>query len=57
MSAPGLWEVSHLREVPGTYDQTRDVIPIERTTAGRIFNAFGLTLNQWRHAASSDGGS
>jgi hypothetical protein len=68
MASPELWEVSHLNEVPETYEHTRDVLrayaselPIqeqrrlyllERTTAVRIFNAFELTLNQWRRAVS-----
>jgi hypothetical protein len=66
MSAPELWEMSHLIEVPQTYERTRDILrayaaelPIqeqrrlyllERSTAGRIINAFELTLNQRRRA-------
>jgi hypothetical protein len=66
MAAPERWEVSHLDEVPATYEHVRDVLrayatalPIqekrriyllERTTAIRIFNAFELTYNQWRRA-------
>lgn len=68
MAAPERWEVSHLGEVPETYEHVRDVLrayatslPIqeqrriyllERTTAIRIFNAFELTLNQWRRAVA-----
>jgi hypothetical protein len=66
MAAPERWEVGHLGEVPETYDHVRDVLRayaaalpvqekrrvfmLERTTAIRIFNAFELTLNQWRRA-------
>jgi hypothetical protein len=66
MAAPERWEVSHLDEVPATYEHVRDVLRayatklpvqeqrriylLERTTAIRIFNAFELTLNQWRRA-------
>lgn len=66
MSAPDRWEVSHLAEVPATYEAVRDVLrayatalPIqekrrllllERTTAIRILVAFELALNQWRRA-------
>lgn len=66
MAAPERWEVSHLNEVPETYEHVRDVLQayamalpiqekrrvymLERTTAERIFTAFELTLNQWRRA-------
>jgi hypothetical protein len=66
MAAPERWEVSHLDEVPATYDHVRDVLRaystrlpvqeqrrvylLERTTAIRILNAFELTLNQRRRA-------
>ncbi|MGD8276972.1 MAG: hypothetical protein PVH00_03050 [Gemmatimonadota bacterium] len=68
MAAPERWEVSHLNEVPATYAHVRDVLRayasalpvqekrriylLERTTAIRIFNAFELTLNQWRRAVA-----
>lgn len=68
MAAPENWEVSHLSEVPATYEQVRDVLRayaealplqqqrrvylLERTTASRIFTAFELTLNQWRRAVA-----
>lgn len=66
MAAPERWEVSHLNEVPATYEHVRDVLRayatalpvqeqrrvylLERTTAIRIFTAFELALNQWRRA-------
>jgi len=66
MAAPDRWEVTHLNEVPATYEHVRDVLRayaaslplqeqrriylLERTTAIRIFTAFELTLNQWRRA-------
>ncbi len=66
MSSPEFWEVSHLNEVPQTYEPIRDILrsyaselPIqeqrrlyllERAAAIRIFNAFELTLNQWGRA-------
>lgn len=68
MAAPERWEVSHLNEVPATYEHTRDVLRayaaglplqekrriylLERTTAVRIFSAFELALNQWRRAVN-----
>lgn len=68
MAAPDRWEVSHLQEVPETYEHVRDVLRsyatalplqeqrrvylLERTTAIRIFTAFELTLNQWRRAVA-----
>lgn len=68
MAAPERWEVSHLDEVPATYEHVRDVLRayasglplreqrriylLERTTAVRIFNAFELLLNQWRRAVA-----
>jgi len=68
MAAPERWEVSHLNEVPATYEHVRDVLRayasalpvqeqrriylLERTTAIRIFSAFELTLNQWRRAVA-----
>jgi len=68
MAAPERWEVSHLNEVPETYEHVRDVLRayaialpvqekrrvymLERTTAIRIFSAFELTLNQWRRAVA-----
>ncbi|GMR12859.1 MAG: hypothetical protein BMS9Abin29_1053 [Gemmatimonadota bacterium] len=68
MASPDLWEVSHLNEVPETYEHTRDVLQayasklplqeqrrlylLERATAMRILSAFELTLNQWRRAVS-----
>lgn len=68
MAAPERWEVSHLNEVPETYEHIRDVLrayatglPIqeqrrlyllERTIAISIFTAFELTLNQWRRAVA-----
>ncbi len=68
MASPERWEVSHLNEVPDTYEHVRDVLRayatglplqeqrriylLERTTAIRIFTAFELTLNQWRRAVA-----
>ena len=66
MSSADRWEVSHLVEPPETYEHVRDVLRayardlpvqeqrrlylVERTTGAQVFNAFELTLNQWRRA-------
>ena len=66
MSSADRWEVSHLVEVPETYEHIRNVLRayasglpvqeqrriylLERATAIRIFTSFELALNQWRRA-------